>query len=156
MNNFQRVGSISNAHVGRELEEIAATYLAAQGVHVHPRHKVLVGVAGIKRPHEFDLGCDEQMIIVECKAHTWTSGDKVPSAKMINWAEAMFYFSLTPAYRKIFFVQRSVRTATGESLVDYFKRTKPHLIPLGVEFWEYDFETKAVLISGLPNTQGST
>lgn len=155
MNNFQRIGSISNAHVGRELEGIAAAYLAEQGVHVHPRHKVAVGVAGIKRPHEFDLGCDEQMILVECKAHTWTSGDQVPSAKMINWAEAMYFFSLTPEYRRIFFAQRSIRTATGESLVDYFMRTKPHLIPPRVEFWEYDFETKTVLISGLANEQGN-
>lgn len=145
MNNFQRIGAISNAHVGRELEDIAAAYLAAQGVHVHPRHKVSVGVARIKRPHEFDLGCDEQMILVECKAHTWTSGDKVPSAKMINWAEAMYYFALTPNYRRIFFVQQSSRISNGESLVDYFLRTKPHLIPPGVEFWEYDFDSKAVV-----------
>ena len=154
MTNFQRVGAISNAHVGRELEDIAAAYLAQEGLHVHPRHKVPVGVANIKRPHEFDLGCDDQMVLVECKAHTWTAGDKVPSAKMINWAEAMYFFALTPEYRRIFFVQRSIRVSNGESLVAYFKRTKPHLIPPGVEFWEYDFESKTVLKSGLSNMQG--
>ena len=32
-NNFQRIGSISNTHVGREFEEAARLFFAETGVH---------------------------------------------------------------------------------------------------------------------------
>ncbi|HMQ94241.1 hypothetical protein [Amaricoccus sp.] len=144
MTNFQRVGAISNAHVGQELEDIAAKVLAERGIIVGPRYKVTLGVGDIKRSHIFDLGSESPRVLIECKAHTWTSGGNSPSAKLINWAEAMFYFHLTPNYRRIFFVQRSLKPKTGESLLAYFLRTRPHLVPPGVEFWEYDFATRTV------------
>lgn len=144
MTNFQRVGAISNAHVGQELEGIAAQVLADRGIAVTPRHKVTLGVGKIKRPHIFDLGSEAPRVRVECKAHTWTSGGNSPAAKLINWAEAMYYFHLAQGYRRIFFVQRSLKPKTGESLLTYFLRTKPHLVPPGVEFWEYDFATGTV------------
>jgi len=76
---------------------------------------------------------------VECKSHTWTSGGNVPSAKMKNWAEAMFYFHMAPSdYRKIFVVERSVRPGRSESLLAYFLRTQAHMIPHDVEFRELD------------------
>lgn len=149
MTNFQRVGAISNSHVGQELEAIAAQILAARGIKVAPCHKIPVGVGAVKRLHAFDLGAESPAVLVECKAHTWTSGGNSPSAKLINWAEAMYYFHLAPTYRRIFFVQRSIRPATGESLLDYFLRTKPHLVPPGVAFWEYDFETQMIRETGV-------
>ena len=82
---------------------------------------------------------DTPRVIVECKSHTWTSGGNVPSAKMKNWAEAMFYFHMAPGdYRKIFFVERSVRRGRSESLLSYFLRTQAHMIPSDVECWELD------------------
>ncbi len=143
MTNFQRKGSTSNAHVGREFEERARKVLARQGLnHLDFDYKVEVGIAQQKKEHKFDLGSENPNVIVECKAQTWTAGNKVPSAKMKNWAEAMYYFYMAPnTYRKIFLVERSERKTTGETLLSYFRRTHYHMIPPDVEFWELDRET---------------
>ena len=139
MTNFQRKGSISNSHVGREFEERARKVLAEHGLDLIPNHKVTVGISSHTKEHAFDLGSENPRIIVECKAQTWTAGNKVPSAKMKNWVEAMFYFHMAPdTYRKIFVVERSVRVTTGETLLSYFIRTHFHMIPADVEFWELD------------------
>ena len=138
-NNFQRDGSISNAHVGRDFEDRARKALAKCGLPLTPDHKVPCGLGKVRKNHSFDLGSEDPRVIVECKSHTWTSGGNVPSAKMKNWAEAMFYFHMAPpGYRKIFFVERSVRRDQSESLLSYFLRTQAHMIPPDVEFWELD------------------
>ena len=109
MNNFQRDGSTSNSHVGRAFEARARKVLAEHGVRLESGHKVPCGLGTVRKNHAFDLGSGSPKVIVECKSHTWTSGGNVPSAKMKNWAEAMFYFHMAPPdYRKIFFVERSV------------------------------------------------
>ena len=137
MTNFQRKGAISNTDVGRKFEKRARTVLAEHGLKLHPNHKVAVGIALPKKEHAFDLGSEDPKVIVECKAQTWTEGNKVPSAKMKNWVEAMFYFYMIPdTYRKIFFVERSERKTNGETLLSYFMRTHSHMIPSDVEFWE--------------------
>ena len=147
MTNFQRVGSISNAHVGHDFEVTAQRVLLAKGLAVGLCHTVLLGVANQKKLHDFDLGSEKPKVLVECKSHTWTAGDKVPSAKMINWSEAMYYFSIAPnEYRKVFFVQRSIRRSTGETLASYYRRTKFHLVPPEVEFWEYDLDSEELFV----------
>ena len=139
MNNFQREGSTSNAHVGRAFEERARKVLAEKGLRLESDHKVPCGLGPVRKNHAFDLGSGTPKVIVECKSHTWTSGGNVPSAKMKNWAEAMFYFHMAPQdYRKIFVVERSVRRGRPESLLAYFLRTQAHMIPPDVEFWELD------------------
>lgn len=141
MSNFQREGSASNAHIGRAFEERAQKVLAERGLQLKSDHNVACGLGARKKNHAFDLGSDMPKVIVECKSHTWTSGGNVPSAKMTNWAEAMFYFHMAPRnYRKIFFVERSVRSGRSESLLEYFLRTQAHMIPPEVEFWELDGE----------------
>ena len=136
---FQRVGSISNAHVGRDFELIAQNFFSQQGLHLHPCHFVEVGVGLTKKLHAFDLGCSEQKVIVECKCHRWTAGHNIPSAKLTVWNEAMYYFHVSPpSYRKIMFVLKDLRRGNGESLALYYLRTYSHLVPAGVEFWEYD------------------
>ena len=77
IHNFQRVGSISNAQVGREFEELARIYFAADQINLKIGFSIPVGVGEIKKEHCFDLGCNNLMhgkIIIECKSHTWTSG----------------------------------------------------------------------------------
>ena len=139
MNNFQREGSTSNSHVGRAFEERARKILAKHGLRLESDHKVRCGLGRVRKSHAFDLGSESPRVIVECKSHTWTSGGNVPSAKMKNWAEAMFYFHMVPRdYRKIFFVERSIRPGRSESLLSYFLRTQAHMIPPDVEFWELD------------------
>lgn len=142
MTNFQRTGAICNTHVGRDFEDRAAHILATQGLSLARNHKVLCGLGNIKKHHAFDFGSDDPRVIVECKCQTWTSGGNIPSAKMKNWAEAMFYFHMAPVdYRKIFFIERSLRDGYAESLGVYFRRTQAHMIPHGVEFWELDRDT---------------
>lgn len=136
---FQRIGSKSNTQVGIDFELAAKQFFAKQGVSLQLKHTVEVGVGAAKKRHAFDLGCASAKWLVECKSHRWTSGHNVPSAKMTTWNEAMYYFHGAPLeYRKILFVLRDLRKGTGESLATYYIRTYAHLIPGGVEIWEYD------------------
>lgn len=96
MSNFQRDGSIGNAHVGREFEARAQRVLTQHEISLSQNHKVPCGLGNDKKMHAFDLGSDVPPVIVECKSQTWTAGDKVPSAKMKNCAEAIFYFHMAP------------------------------------------------------------
>ena len=147
MSSFQRDGSISNAHVGRAFELRAQKILAENGLALTLNHKVPCGLRNLKKNHAFDLGTETPKVIVECKSQTWTSGGNVPSAKMKNWAEAMFYFHMAPPdYRKIFFVEQSLRAGREETLLDYFRRTQAHMIPHDVEFWELARDSDELVI----------
>ena len=140
--NFQRIGSVSNAHVGRDFETTAIGALADAGIVVTKNYPVEIGVAATKKRRQFDLGSDSPLTIVECKSHRWTASAKVPSAKLTVWNEAMYYFSCAPSeFRKILFVLRDVRATTSETLSDYYVRTFGHMIPPGVEIWEFDEST---------------
>ena len=98
-----------------------------------------------RKKHRFDLGSSDPKIIVECKSHRWTVGAGVPIAKMTVWNEAMYYFHLAPQeYRKILFVLHDKRNKEGESLLSYYKRTYFHMIPSGVEFFEWDPATRDI------------
>ena len=140
---FQRIGSKSNADVGREFESAASKFFMNKGIKLTPNVKIAVGVANLKKEHAFDLGCIEQQIIVECKAHKWTTGGNVPSAKLTVWNEAMYYFFTAPTgFRKIMFVLHDFSAKRNETLAEYYIRTYKHLIPNDVELWEYDENTK--------------
>jgi len=135
---FQRKGAESNTKVGRDFESNACAFLRTQGMQLRPGLAVEIGINGHK-PHKFDLGDQEKKVIVECKAHTWTEGGNVPSAKMTAWNQAMFFFCAAPVdYRKILFVLRDFSHARAETLGQYYIRTNPHLIPKDVEIWEFD------------------
>lgn len=143
---FQRVGSISNAQVGNDFELLVQRFLAAGGIELERNHSVYVGVSELRKPHAFDLGCATKKWLVECKSHRWTSGHNVPSAKLTVWNEAMYYFHAAPTdYKKVLFVLKDLRRGTGESLATYYLRTYEHLVPAGVEIWEYDEETHNAL-----------
>jgi hypothetical protein len=149
--NFQRDGSASNAHVGREFEAIAMRLFEAKGIKLQHNYKIPVGIGSEKKIHAFDLGSDLSNIIVECKSHKWTKGNNVPSAKMTVWNEAMYYFIAAPtSYRKILFVLRDRRESNQETLMEYYIRTYRHLVPENVEFWEYDSDLRDVRIL-IPN-----
>lgn len=139
----QRIGSVSNAHVGREFESLAKAFFQSQGLHLRPNVKIPVGIGENKKLHAFDLGCMEQKILVECKSHKWTApNDNVPSAKLTVWNEAMYYFFATPnVYRKILFVLKDFSVKRQETLAAYYLRTYKHLIPEAVEIWEFDAES---------------
>ena len=135
----QRIGALSNSHVGAAFEKAALEHYLRQGQILRRDFPLDIGVANVTKRHVFDLGSDEPKVIIECKSHKWTSGGLVPSAKMTTWNEAMYYFHLAPPeYRKIFFTLHHRREASGETLVAYYKRTYAHLIPTDVEFVEFD------------------
>ena len=141
----QRIGAISNAHVGAAFEKVALEYFRKQGIALTPNFSLRIGLKE-KKQHCFDLGASNPYILVECKSHRWTEGAKVPSAKMTVWNEAMFYFHLVPReFRKILFVLHDKRKSTGESLVSYYRRTYSHLIPEDVEFLEFDESSGDIL-----------
>ncbi|MDP1171867.1 hypothetical protein Q6304_29435, partial [Klebsiella pneumoniae] len=61
----------------------------------------------------------------------------MPSAKITVWNEAMYYFHLAPAdFRKIMFVLKHYRREM--SLASYYLQTHAHMVPEGVEIWEFD------------------
>lgn len=64
----QRIGSISNAHVGRDFENLAQKVFASKGLILEKNFKVPVGLGEIKKLHAFDLGCENQKLLVECKS----------------------------------------------------------------------------------------
>ncbi len=136
-NNFQRIGSKSNAQVGNDFEKLAKGVLEKKfNCSFSCNYSIEIGLSK-KKKHNFDLGNDN--ILVECKSHKWTSGDNVPSAKLTVWNEAMYYFMLSPkGYRKIFFVLKDFNQKKQETLAEYYTRTYFHLIPDDVEIWEYD------------------
>jgi hypothetical protein len=147
---FQRIGAQSNSHVGREFELVAKAFFAGQGIALELDHEVEIGINGTTKLHSFDLGCSEKKIIVECKSHRWTTGNNVPSAKMTVWNEAMYYFHAAPAdYRKIMFVLYHYNEKRRESLAAYYRRTYNHLIPPGVEIWEFNEVTRAAKQIGI-------
>jgi len=140
---FQRKGAKSNSHVGQSFEIAAQLFFDKQGLSLVSPFSIPIGIS-TKKQHNFDLGNSKRKILVECKSHRWTEGDNVPSAKLTTWDQAMFYFFVAPSdYRKIFFVLRDFSQRRNETLAKYYVRTHSHLIPPGVEVWEYDDSQKA-------------
>jgi len=143
MANFQRNGSISNTHVGKEFEAKAKSFLATIGLLLEKNVSIEIGIEGKKKAHKFDLGNPVDKIIVECKSHTWTETENIPSAKMTSWNQAMYYFYAAPrGYRKMFFALKHYSKKHKQTLAAYYLRINDHLIPSDVEFWEYDEDKK--------------
>jgi len=139
---FQRKGAKSNSHVGNEFEKAVMEFFRAEGLILQKDLSIDIGI-NEKRSHNFDLGNLAMKILVECKSHKWTEGGNVPSAKMTTWDQAMYFFHIAPKrYRKILFVLRDYSEKRRETLAEYYIRTKSHLIPDGVELWEFDENQK--------------
>jgi len=90
----QRKGALSNKNVGDEFREMVRRFLEHEGLLLSPEFPLKIGINGRKQ-HKFDLGSEEQKVLVECKSHKWTEGGHVPSAKMHAWNETMFLFLAT-------------------------------------------------------------
>jgi len=140
--NFQRNGELSNTQVGRDFESKAKAFFLEQGLSLKPNFSLQIGVDGRAKAHSFDLGDGKKRVIVECKSHTWTETWNVPSAKMTTWNQAMYFFYAAPKdYRKILFVLRHFNPKRKQTLAEYYIKTNRHLIPAGVEIWEFDDKT---------------
>jgi hypothetical protein len=141
VNNNQRDGATSNSHVGSDFEMMALDYFReTEELSLQRNYSVEIGLSS-KKSHRFDLG--NTKVLVECKAHTWTNGNNVPSAKMSVWNEAMYYFLAAPVkYEKRFFVQKDVSFKRNLTLLQYYLKTYYHLIPDDVVFYDFDLGTK--------------
>ena len=130
-----------NPATGAKFELQVQEYFRQNKIILERPYTIDIGVHNSKKTHKFDLGSQEEMIVVECKAHTWTKTGNTPSEKMSVWNEAMDYFFLAPSsYSKLFFFKKSLRK--GESLGQYYLKSYLHLIPANVEFWEFCAEEK--------------
>jgi len=99
--NFQRVGSKSNSHIGKEFELLALKYFTKNNIQLQQNYKIKIVVGKSKKQHGFNLGNSEYLI--ECKSMSWTKSDNVPSANIHSWNEAMYYFSIAPKnYKKYY------------------------------------------------------
>lgn len=126
-----------NPRLGAEFESAVRELFKRQGINLEKDFTINLGAASLKRPRKFDLGSRSPPIIVECKRHRWTEGANAPSAKLSVWNEAMYYFALAPPkYQKILMVLMSRRR--GETLAEYYLSRFEHLVPRGVEIWQYD------------------
>lgn len=154
-NNFQRKGSTSNTHTGADFEKKAKAFFEERGIKLELGFAIELGISNYKKSHKFDLGCEAQKIIIECKSHRWTESYNVPSAKMHVWNLSMYYFFLIPnEYRKIFFCLKHYSKKHKATLAEYYIKTYRHLIPPRVEIWEYCEEqekAKQLFPQELPN-----
>ena len=113
VNNFQRLGAISNAAVGSDFEAAAQKWFFNKGVRLQRNYGVEIGFSK-KKERKFDLGSSEPPVLVECKSHKWTGGGNVPSAKITVWNESMYYFKLAPpGFRKVLFVLWDFKRKAG-------------------------------------------
>jgi hypothetical protein len=148
MNNFQRIGSVSNSHVGRDFESVAHAYfLEVEGLPLTRSFAVVLGVGATRKCRRFDFGLEDPSTLVECKSHRWTETGNMPSAKVTVWNESMFYFHLAPGhYRKVLFVLRDVHPRRNQSLAEYYVRNYAHLIPEDVSIVEFDEVSRSALL----------
>ena len=132
---FQRKGGKSNSQVGNEFEYKALDYFIGEGIVLEKPYKIEIGLK-YKKLHKFDLGNDNYL--VECKSMKWTESGNIPSAKLKNWSEAMYYFNLAPKrYTKIFFVEMDYSQKYCKTLLEYYIGLNYHLIPEDIIFYDY-------------------
>ena len=131
---------ISNVQKGNSFAESVRIHLKSVGHDIEPEYEAKVSVNGThSKTHKFDLG--NKSLLVECKAYDWTAGGNIPSAKLTTVNEAMLYFLGTPdSYRKMLFMSATGKrpVSNPETLAEYYVRTHMHLIPEGVEVYEFD------------------
>ena len=139
---------LNHPQIGNAFERKAKRHLERAGIEVERNYTMELGIGTRTKAHRFDLGSANPKVLIECKSHTWTSAGNLPNAKLTVWNEAMYYFALAPLeYRKIFFVLQDFRKRGeqwGESLAGYYLRKFVHLIPPGVELWEYSEASDSV------------
>jgi hypothetical protein len=81
------------------------------------------------KPHAFDLVSSDGTLVAECKAFTWTTSAKPPSAKISTLREAIGYLHQLPTgTTRILLMKRDCNVRNGESLADYFVRLNRHFL----------------------------
>ena len=139
--NFQRKGAISNAHAGRDFEKLCGTFFESLCLDLTAGFGVPIGYSA-KKIHKFDFGSKKPAVLMECRSNTWTEGGKSPSAKIRGINETMLHFHLaSKRYRKMLVMLKHAHPTRSITLAAYYISTQRHLIPNGVEIWEFDLDT---------------
>lgn len=116
-------------------EQVKRWYLAEKGVFLSHPVTLPIGILS-KQQCSFDLGSDD--VLIACQVQQWTKRDAVPRDAFVRWSGILYRFSLAPGYcRKILAVAAS-RNQAGESLARVFVVSHGHLIPPGVEIWQFE------------------
>jgi len=58
-NDFQRIGSTSNAKVGSDFELSAKEFFRTEGIDLQQNFKLRIGIEEIQKDHAFDLGSEQ-------------------------------------------------------------------------------------------------
>ena len=115
-------------------------YFEHKGIGLKRGLTLNIGAASFKRPHVFDFGSETHRLIIECKSNSWAKDGTVPRSKLMTYNAIMYYFLLAPVdFRKLLALRRVVRT--GQTLGQYYVLHYRHLIPYGVELWEFEQDT---------------
>lgn len=144
---FKNRDGEENAVVGRKFQNAAQQYFKQhEGLELTSEFPLNVGLRE-QKTHRFDLGSRKELVLVECKRHTWIRDGKIPTGKMQAWNEAMFLLYLAPTeYRKILFVLSDYNEKRVATLAEYYVKTYSHLIPAGVEIIESDRQGEQVRV----------
>ena len=123
-----RLINSSNAQRGADFEQLVREVLASE-LDLDLALSLAVPIGDPPKPHRFDLGSLEQQVVAECKNHTWTKTNNIPSARITTLREAVFYLRLAPeGYRRILAMKRHTHPDRDESLAEYFVRLNQHLL----------------------------
>ena len=118
----------ANPQRGAEFERLVRElFREHEGIALESSQPVLIGDP--PKAHRFDLVSTQHRVVIECKNHTWTRSNNVPSAKITTLREAVFFLRLAPAgYRRILAMKRQTHSGRTESLAEYFVRLNSHLL----------------------------
>ena len=112
------------------------------------RAEVAISIGSPPHPHRFDLVSYDGVVVVECKAFTWTGTGNIPSAKLTTLREAVFYMTWLPEEsKKILAMACSNHPKRNESLGEYFVRLNAHLLG-DVIVCEIDDEGRIIVLHG--------
>ena len=82
-----------NPHVGRKFQEFVQTILKEK-YNTYFEQEAAIPIGRPPKEHKFDLANADRSIVAGCKCYTWTDSGNVPSAKLMDLAEAVFYLDL--------------------------------------------------------------
>ncbi len=142
--------------IGADFQEKVREYFSDEvGFRFEKEVAIPIGVDVIKKPHKFDIVCDEKKIAIECKCYTWTVSGNVPSAKMGFTNEAALYLSLLPEqYEKYIVMLYSYNAKRKKTLAEYYYETNRHLLG-NIHLAEFDPANKLLrVLSDIPENYG--
>ncbi len=128
-----------NPKVGREFQEKVKRWFETNTKSMFELERPIF-IGNPAKLHKFDIAEKFETIVIECKSYTYTISGNIPSAKLTNLNQAVFYFSLLPAQtEKILVMAYAVHPKRRETLAEYYYRINRHLLS-DVKVLEFNIE----------------